>query len=127
MHTCGGRVTTVIGGKVYSARGEIKLDVSNIETAVEANQDGSTYRTVKPRPRQAEITFDRFVDNNGVPLRWDEGVMMLTNLGVTFIEQDTNITHLLSNACFTGNPSANLATGELDGLKIAADKYTTIS
>ncbi|MBR0871201.1 phage tail tube protein [Bradyrhizobium tropiciagri] len=127
MHTSGGRVSTVIGGVAYSARGEITLDPSNIESEAGVNQDGSLYRTVKPKARTAEITFDRFVDVNGTPLRWDENLMLLTNIGITFIEQDTGVTHLLSGGFFTGKPKLNTATGEVSDLGLAADTYKTLT
>lgn len=126
MHTAGGRVSTVIDGVSYSARGVITLDPSNIEVSVESNSDGSNYRTVKAKPRMASITFDRFVDQNGRPMRWDEGIMLRQNIPFTFIEQDTNVTHLLTNGCFTGKPEMDLSTGEVSGVGIAADKYETI-
>jgi hypothetical protein len=126
MHTSGGRVSTVIGGVQYSARGTIKLNVSSINVNVASNGDGTNYRTVTAKPRTAEISFDRLVDNNGTPLKWNESVMMLTNLAVTFVEQETGVTHLLSNACFTGDPGQDLGSGEVSGLGIAADTYETI-
>ena len=126
MHTSGGRVSTVIGGVAYSARGEIKLDPSNMTVAAGVNQDGTVYRTVGPKVRTAEISFDRFVDNNGFPMKWDESVLQQVNLGFTFIEQDTGVTHLLSGGFFTGSPQENTSTGEISGLGIAAEKYETI-
>ncbi len=131
MHTSGGRVSTVINGRAYKARAAIKLQPSNMTVEVASNQDGSNYRTVTPKPRKAEITFDRFVDLDGFPLRWSDNIMMETNMSVTFVEQDidgrdTGRTHLLTNACFTGEPDVDLATGEVTGLAIAADNYKTI-
>jgi hypothetical protein len=127
MHTSGGRVSTVINGVSYSARGAIKLQPSNMTVEVASNQDGSNYRTVTPKPRKAEITFDRFVDINGTPLRWSDNIMLQTNLSVTFVEQDTDQTHLLTNACFTGEPDHDLSTGEVTGLSLAADNYKTLN
>lgn len=127
MHTSGGRVSTVIGGVQYSARGTIKLSPSNISVNVASNGDGTNYRTVSAKPRSAEISFDsKLSDNNGRPLKWDETVMLLTNMPVTFVEQDTGVTHLLTNACFTGDPGHDLGTGEVSGVGIAADTYETI-
>lgn len=126
MHTAGGRVSTVINGIPYSARGEITLDVSAMEVEANANQDGSVYRTVKAKPRQAQITFDRFVDDQGRTLPWSDNIMLLTRIPFTFIEQDTNVTHLLTDGCFVGKPEHNLATGEVSGLSIAATKYQSI-
>jgi len=127
MHTAGGRVSTLINGVPYSARGEVTLDPSNMEVEGAANQDGSVYRTVRPKPRQATLTFDRLVDQQGRPLKWSENIMLLTNIPVTFIEQDTGITHVLSNAFFTGKPEHNTATGEVTGLGIAAERYETVT
>lgn len=126
MHTSGGRVSTVIGGVAYSARGVIKLMPSNINVSGDVNQDGSLYRTVKPKARTAEITFDRFVDNNGTPLVWAENIMLQVNLGITFVEQDGGLTHILSGGFFTGDPQMDTSTGEVDGLGLAADSYKTI-
>jgi hypothetical protein len=126
MHTSGGRVSVVIGGVAYSARGVIKLMPSNANVSAGVNQDGSLYRTVAPKARTAEITFDRFVDNDGVPLKWAENIMQLVNLGITFVEQDTGLTHILSGGFFTGDPQMDTATGEVDGLGLAADSYKTV-
>ena len=126
MHTAGGRVSMIINGIPYSARGEITLDVSSMEVEAATNQDGSVYRTVKPKPRLATITFDRFVDQDGRVLPWSNNIMSQSRIPFTFIEQDTNVTHLLTDGCFTGKPEHNLATGEVSGLGIAATKYQTI-
>jgi hypothetical protein len=131
MHTSGGRVSTVIGGIAYSARGEITLNPSNISVSAGVNRDGTLYRTVEPKARTAELTFDRFVDVNGTALKWNEELMKLTNLGITFIEQDvggvqTGLTHLLSGGFFTGEPQIATGSGEVSGLGLAAEKYDTI-
>ena len=127
MHTSGGRVSTVIGGVAYSARGVITLNPSNINVSAGVNQDGSVYRTVAPKARTAEITFDRFVDNDGVPLKWAENIMEQTQLGITFVEQDGGLTHILSGGFFTGEPTMDTSTGEVSGLGLAADSYKTIT
>lgn len=127
MHTSGGRVSTVIGGVAYSARGVITLNPSNINVSPGANQDGSVYRTVAPKVRTAEITFDRFVDNDGVPLKWAENIMEQVNLGITFVEQDGGLTHILTGGFFTGEPTMDTSTGEISGLGLAAEAYKTIT
>ena len=127
MHTSGGRVSTVIGGVAYSARGVITLNPSNMNVSAGANQDGSVYRTVAPKVRTAEITFDRFVDDDGQPLKWAENIMSQVNLGITFVEQDGGLTHILSGGFFTGEPTMDLSTGEVSGLALAAENYKTIT
>lgn len=129
-HTSGGRVSTVINGVNYSARGEITLNVSGISVEGGSNQDGTLYRTVKPKPRTAEITFDRnsgLIDGAGRPLKWDETLMLLDNIPITFVEQDGKVMHLLTNGFFTGEPQQNLATGEVSGLGLAAESYNTVN
>lgn len=125
-HTSGGRVSTVINGQAFSARGVITLAVSNITVTGDVNQDGTLYRTVKPKARTAELTFDRFVDANGTPLVWDETLMLLTNIPITFVEDDTNTTHLLTGGFFTGDPQMDTSTGEVSGVQLAADSYKSI-
>ncbi|NEV79279.1 hypothetical protein DYI24_19805 [Rhodopseudomonas sp. BR0C11] len=126
-HTAGGRVSTVINGVPYSARGEITLSPSNISNESGVNQDGTVYRIVKPKARKAELTFDRFVTVDDRPLIWDERVMNLMNIPVTFVEDDTGLTHILSGSFFEGEPQGNLATGEVSGLSIAASGYKTLN
>jgi len=126
MHTSGGRVSTVIGGIQYSARGAITLDPANVEIESGVNQDATVYRLVKPKARTAECTFDRLVDVNGKPLRWDENLMLQSNLGITFIEADTGVTHLLSGGFLVGTPKIDLATGEVSGISLAAEAYKTV-
>src|SRR6185503_1224814 len=106
MHTSGGRVSTTINGVNYSARGEIKLAPANQSNNSGVNQDGTLYRTVSPKARTAEITFDRFVQtqDDTTPLVWDERVLALTNMRVTFVEQDGGLTHMLTGAFFVGDP-----------------------
>lgn len=126
MHTSGGRVSTVIAGVVYSARGEISLNPSSITVDVGTNWDGTNFRTAKPKAITAELTFDKFVDLTGAVLKWDDSLMLQTNLAVTFTETDTGLQHLISNACFVGEPTVNLSTGEVTGLKIAGDTYKAV-
>lgn len=118
----------VVNGVAYSARGVIKLMPSNQSNASGVNQDGTLYRTVTPKARTAETTFDRFVQvaNSTTPLVWDETVLAMVNMQVTFIEDDTNTTHILTGAFFVGDPQLDTSTGEVDGLSIAADSYKSI-
>ncbi len=53
--------------------------------------------------------------------------MLLQNISITFVEQDTNLTHLMTNGFFTGSPQINTATGEVSGLGLASDNYRTIN
>jgi hypothetical protein len=130
MPTSTGRVSIVIAGVPYSARGEITLNKSNISVEAKSNSDGSTYRTVTPKPRTAEVTFDQgsvLTAPDGSVMKWDETMMLIIDLPVTFTEKDNRgKQHLLSGAFFTGEPQQNLSTGEISGLGIAADDYESV-
>ena len=123
MHTSGGRVTITVNGINYSARGAIKLNPSNISVAAGVNQDATLYRTVAPKARSAQCTFDRFVSQqDGTKLVWNEDVLKMTDMQVTFVESDGGLTHILTGAFFVGDPDMDTSTGEIDGLSIAADR-----
>jgi hypothetical protein len=126
MHTSGGRVSININGLSYSARGEIKINPSGLTADVGTNQDGTLYKTIKPKPISAECTFDRFVDVNGTPLKWNKDLMLLNNIPITFTEQDTGKQQLLTNGTFVGDPQIDLSTGEVSGVSLAAEKYEEI-
>jgi len=126
MHTAGGRVSIVVNGIAYSARGEVTLSKSGVAVSVGANQDGTLYKTVAAKPITAKCTFDRFVDTNGRRLAFDTALMLQDNLAATFIEKDTGVTHLLTKGTFVGDPTDNLANGETDGVEFAAEEYRSI-
>lgn len=130
MATTSGRVSVVIGGVPYSARGEVTLNPSKVKVDVDTNQDGSIFRTVSGKPISASVTFDKgatLLDPKGQPMKWDDSMMLVTGLGVTFTEAESGRQHLLSQAFFTGDPAVNLKTGEVSGLEIAAETYETIA
>ena len=126
MHTAGGRVSVVINGVAYSARGVITLNPSNISVSAGVNQNGTLFRTVAPKARTVEITFDPLVDIDGTPLVWDERIMLLQNIPLVFDEQDTNIQHVMAGGFFVGDPQKDTSTGEISGLSLAADSYKSI-
>lgn len=130
MTTSSGRVSVVVAGTPYSARGEITLAASNISVAANANSDGTLYRTVSAKPRTAEITFDKgsvLTAPDGSRMIWNESMMSIVDLPVTFTEMDGgNKQHLLSGAFFTGDPQQNLSTGEISNLGIAAEGYESV-
>lgn len=130
MTTSSGRVSVLIGGVPYSARGEITLATSNISVTADANSDGTLFRTVKAKPRTAEITFDKgsvLTAPDGTPMKWNESMMLVVDLPVTFTETDVGgKQHIMSGAFFTGDPQQNLASGEISGLGIAAASYESV-
>jgi hypothetical protein len=130
MPTTSGRVSIVIGGVPYSARGEINLNASNISVAAGTNQDGVLYRTVTPKARTAAVSFDKnsvLTAPDGSVMKWDESLLLVTNIPATFTEIDNGgKQHLLNGAFFTGDPQQNLGSGEISGLELAYQDYETV-
>lgn len=117
----GGRITVEIGGKRYSARGEVTMEPTNVEVSADANHDGSVFFTSKPRPYTAAMTF-----SNPCGLVWNDEVQKCA-MNVTIVEEDNGRSHLWTGARFVGRPSVNVSTGEVTGLSIASDRYQMVS
>ncbi|WP_066921701.1 phage tail tube protein [Methylobacterium sp. CCH5-D2] len=120
MQTTGGRFTAEINGRTYKGRGKATIETARVEVAAEANQDGSAFRTVKPKLASCDLTFDR-----GVGLKWDEA-LILSDINLTFVETDAKVTHLFTDASWVGTPSLDTETGEVSGLSIKSDKYQQV-
>jgi hypothetical protein len=120
MDTKGGRFTLEINGRVVSGRGEATIRPARAVRENGANMDGSGYSTVRPQLAGLELTFDR-----GVGLLWDEA-MMLSEVNVTFVEDDVGRTHYFTNARWSGEPSINSASGEVSGLTVQSDSYQVV-
>ena len=122
MDTKGGRFSLDINGRTYSGRGKATVEPSVVSVENGANQDGTGYSTVKAKLASLDLTFDR-----GVGLKWD-AKMILQKLNATFVETDLNpsLTHLFTEARWSGTPSIDTESGEVSGLKIESDKYQSI-
>lgn len=124
MDTKGGRVTIQASGSdgafLLSTRGKLTLDVSTVEIAAGANNDGTGYRTVKPTLAKAGLTFEV---PDGIAI---DTAFMLDTYDVTFSEDDVGATHLFTGATFTGRPSKDTETGEVSGLSIETDTYMAL-
>lgn len=120
MNTTGGRYELYIGGRKYSGRGTATLMTAGVSLENGANEDGTAYSTVKAQLCSLDLTFDR-----GVGLKWD-AAMILQAVNATFKETDAKVTHLFTDAAFSGTPSLNTESGEVSGLKIecAASNYS---
>ena len=108
----GGRFTLDIDGRTYSGRAKATIGPAAATRENGVNMDGTKWSSVKPRLVSLEMTFDR-----GVGLVWDEG-MMLKDLNVTFVETDSKLTHLFTDAAWSGEPMIDSENGEVSGLKI---------
>ena len=120
MDTKGGRCSIEINGSTYSARAKATIMPSRVSRENGVNLDGTGYSTIKPALAGIDLTFDR-----GLGIVWDEA-LMLTELNVTFVEDDLGVTHLFTGAAFEGATSLDTETGEVSGLSIRTDKYQVI-
>ncbi|WP_022722945.1 phage tail tube protein [Rhodopseudomonas sp. B29] len=118
----GGRISiTVDGDRMTPSDADITLDPSNIEVEGKANQDGSACYTSKPKLYGAEIKF-----RNGCGIKWDERLRRC-KIDVTISEEDNSRTHIFTGARFTGKPTVNLSTGEVEGVKIEGPQYQALN
>lgn len=117
--TKGGRFTLTINGVTYTGRGEATINPNRVGVTAAANMDGTAYRTIQPKLATLELTFDR----GRRDIAWDD-TMLLSDVAVTFVEDDYGKTHLFTNATWVGEgASINTASGEVTGLSIATDSY----
>lgn len=113
----GGRISIDIGGKRYSARGDITLTPTNLEVAGEANHDGTAYFTAKPVLYGASMNFTA-----PCGLVWNDELARCA-INVTIVEEQNGRAHLFTGARLVGRPSLNLSNGEVSGLSIMSDRY----
>ncbi|WP_313194604.1 phage tail tube protein [Shinella zoogloeoides] len=103
-------------GDLIPLRGTLNMSTAGVSTEAVTNQDGSVDRTMTPTPRRAEITFaDRGLDH--------DQIMKSDRFNVTFIEENTGVTHYFTRAFLVGEPMKNRITGEVTGISIAAEAY----
>lgn len=118
----GGRISiTVDGAAMTPSDADITLDTSNLEVEGKANQDGSACFTAKPKLYKADIKF-----RSGCGIAWDEKLRKCT-INATITEEDNNRTHIFTGARFTGKPTTNLSTGEVDGVAIEGARYQMLN
>lgn len=113
----GGVIRTRLStGDLIPLRGTLNMSTSGVSTEAVTNQDGSVDRTMTPTARRAEITFaDRGLDY--------DRLMKSDRFNVTFIEENTGVTHFFTRAFLVGEPVKNRITGEVTGISIAAEAY----
>lgn len=117
MDTKGGRYTITIGGTRYSGRGKASVRPARATPKADANRDGTGFRTVEAKLASIALTFDR---GNGIP--WDE-TMLLSDVDVSFKEDDVGVTHYLTKSSWVGEPEIDTDSGEVSGMSLASDQY----
>ncbi len=105
-------------GEVLSLRGQMSIKSSGRSAEAMTNQDGSVDSSETLTPVVVSVTFK---DATGKYRDLIRG-----RRDWTFIEEDTGVTHYLTNAKVTGEPEENRHTGEISGLSVncAYSDYT---
>lgn len=103
-------------GKTKALRGTFTVSPSPYTAEGVVNQDGSPDRVATVTAPRAEIVFA------------DKGVDLAAMMGdarrdVSIIEDFTGVTHLFTDAFYTGDPVTNRMNGEVTGVAIMAAAY----
>lgn len=106
-------------GYRFSPRGTINVSAAHSSNEAITNQDGRVDRIVTPGAPTAEVNFADDGPNFDVLLNADRH-------NITIVEEKTGVTHLFTNAFWTGRPSSNRVNGEVSGLGIVAEFYSKI-
>jgi hypothetical protein len=99
-------------------RGEFDLDPSNVSVAKVTNLDNTNSRQFKPSAFGCSLKSLE----DSVGMDWS-AVMRMPKQKMTIVEELTGVLHVFGSAFFEGEPSIDRSTGEVTGLKIAADTY----
>lgn len=105
-------------GEVLSLRGQMSIKSSGRSVEIITNQDGQINGSETLTPVAVSVTF---VDPSG---KYRD--LLRGRRDWTFIEEDTGVTHYLTNAKVSGEPEENRHTGEISGLSVncAYSDYT---
>jgi hypothetical protein len=99
-------------------RGEFDLDPSNVTVAKVTNLNNTNSRQFKPSAYGAALKSLE----DSIGLDWT-AIMRMPKQKMTIIEELTGVVHVFGNAFFEGEPSVDRSTGDVTGLRIAADTY----
>lgn len=103
-------------GRNVSLRGTFTVYPSTRSVEGLTNQDGSADRVMTPTSPRAEIAFaDKAIDL--------AAIMGDQRRDVTITEEHTGVSHLFTQAFYTGDPASNRMNGEVTGVGIMAEAY----
>lgn len=103
---------------VIRLRGAFSVDPAGVSVTKITNQDNTNSRSFKPDAYGADLKSLEDADT----IQWDQ-VMRAAPQQMTIIEQQTGRLHIFGNAFFEGTPMVDRETGEVTGLRIAANTY----
>lgn len=115
----GGRTRVTFDGQVRSPRSAPNIRFAQQVNQVFTNHDGTVSKGTMAKPAEADMTFDV-----GQGVSWRDSFMTDFH-NVTIYEIDRKILHMFTNAIVVGEPVFNTETGEITGLSIATDSYSS--
>ena len=113
----GGKITvTSSRGYKLSLRGTLNVSGASQSNEAITNQDGRVDRIITPDAPSVELNF---ADDG---LDWST-ILNADRENLTIVEEKTGVTHLCTNAFWTGKPSANRINGEMTSVTIRPESY----
>lgn len=117
----GGKIYfTASNGMKYTGRGTFSVSPARFSTEAVTNDDTSVARVATPKPAMIELT----IQDDGQDF---EALMNGPRFNFTAVEDFTGVTHLLSDAFFTGDPVINRKNGEVTGLSLSGENYQRVA
>lgn len=107
-------------GTNLTMRGNFTLGSSGVSTEAVTNQDGSVSRNVTLKPRTAEVTLE----DDGTDVN---ALMRAPRQDIYLVEEFTGVSHVFTNAFFSGDSAMDRATGEWTGLVINSSDYQRLA
>ena len=120
MSDFGGKMRFTYSGAAIVLRAKFDSEPVGSEYDGGANQDGSTFRTVKPTGYIAEPMFE---DSLPAGVTWD-AIVAGGPYNMTLVESLTGRLHTWTAAKFEGKARVDHHSGEVSGLKLRAPAYS---
>jgi hypothetical protein len=118
--TLGGKFYASIGGQRFEAVGELTLKRAQKKVEGKTSSNGFFYTTEEAMPASAKCKFLR--KSAGDPMVFFNAT---APFDMTFVEASRGVRHQFTQATAVGEPEENITTGEVDGIEIMTDRYTS--
>lgn len=103
-------------GRQLSMRGAFSVQPATSSVEAMTNQDRSTDRVITLKA--ATVAFTLVDKDNDFALIMDED-----RIDLTIVEDKTGVSHLFTQAFWTGTPDINRLNGEVTGVGASSDQY----
>jgi hypothetical protein len=122
MADFGGEMNFTVNGLPLAMRAKFENEPVPFDTEGGANQDGSIYRTLKPKGYMAKPTFQDTPVGTPTAMDW-EGILRGGPYNISLVEEQNGRLHTWTGAQFEGKPAVDLHTGEVTGIELRARSY----